>query len=94
MDVNPGRPIYITVGNFGKVHVELPEHQKVGKVTKAHQEIAHIEDECFSNPSGANATKTDSFVNTVHYKPLPDRFKPMAELAAVKEKDYETRKKD
>lgn len=44
IDVYPGRPVYISIVNFGKVDVHLPKQQKVGEDENSLAEIVHIED--------------------------------------------------
>lgn len=90
MDVHPARPFYIIIANFGNTDVHLPKLQNVDKVANAPEQIVHIKDERLSYPSDTKATKRDSPVIAVHYKPTAGRLHQMAEHDAVKERDEET----
>lgn len=79
MDINPGRLFNITIATFDKIDVNLHKEQKVGKLTSPSQKIVHIKEERFLYPFGAKATKSDSQVNAVNYKPTPDFLKPVEE---------------
>lgn len=48
MDGYPSRSFYITFPKFGRADVNLPKHQKVGKVADASIGIVHVKNERFS----------------------------------------------
>lgn len=67
-----------------KVNVHFLKHQRVCEVADALDEIVLTRNEYFLHPSGAHANNSDCSVNTVHYKPNPDRLEKMAKHEAVK----------
>lgn len=94
MDVYCDRPFYPTIANFEVADLHLTKGQKFGEASSARREVVHVKDERFLNHSGARATKTDSHVHAIHYKPAPDRLNRLTEDEGVKERDEETLKKD
>lgn len=92
-DVYPGLPLYIIIGNFGKVYVHLSTHQIVDEVVNALVETVHIKDERYPHLPGAYASNRDGSLNAVLYKLTSDRLEHMTEQEAVMEKNDENLEK-
>lgn len=58
----------------------------IAKVVSTPHQIIHIEDMCFGFLSGANATKSDSFINTMYHQPTPNRSQQTVRYKADEEK--------
>lgn len=93
MVVHPGLSFYTTVTNLDKVDVSLPNHLKVGKVSNAPFEIAHVKEERYLCTPGTHANSGDSSENAVNYKPTLHLLEQMEKHDAIKEKDEEKLKK-
>lgn len=64
-DVYPGRSSYITIINFGKVNVHLPENLRVVEVADAPVKVVHIKNERFWYSAGTHANSSGSLVSAV-----------------------------
>lgn len=84
----------ITVANTDKADLNVRKHQEISDVASAQQEIVHISDERFSYTPGCEASKRDSPVNAIHYKPALNRLEEMADHEAIKKNDESILKKN
>lgn len=86
MGVYRHRPFYIIVTNIVIVDLHLPKHQKTGEVANVPRKVFHIKDEHFSYQSVSYDSNSDNYVHAVHYEPILDRLKQIAEHETVKKK--------
>lgn len=94
MDAHADCPFYSTISDFSKAVEILTQHRKFGEVVNVPQEIAYINDACFSYFSRANATECDIFVIVVDYRPAMERLEKLPDHRSVKKMEEETLRKD
>lgn len=87
MDVYSRWPFYIAIVIFCMADIQPTKHRKDGEVVDALVNIVHVKDERFSYHIVSKATRSDSRMNDLYYKPTPDRLDQTAEHETIQEND-------